>query len=177
MKIKTLLLLLAVCILPVVYAGVVFSPDTLGAGKLYRDSTYRRVIKEGTANLDCYFSIRRGAGRYREVTAAMPVNWRDWISSCVLVCRHADLRPPDYPDRLLLHRRQLCRQRKAGARPCQRFQKLPGYGIRAGKALSGGSALRGRGLGQAATTGGGFHIARSGRNTGCHRQYGHFQGP
>lgn len=83
MKIKTLLLLLAVCILPgSLCAGVVFSPDTLGAGKLYRDSTYRRVIKEGTANLDCYFSYPQGAGRYREVTAAMPVNWRDWISSC-----------------------------------------------------------------------------------------------
>ena len=61
MKIKTLLLLLAVCILPgSLCAGVVFSPDTLGAGKLYRDSTYRRVIKEGTANLDCYFSYPQG---------------------------------------------------------------------------------------------------------------------
>lgn len=61
MKIKTLLLLLAVCILPgSLCAGVVFSPDTLGTGKLYRDSTYRRVIKEGTANLDCYFSYPQG---------------------------------------------------------------------------------------------------------------------
>ena len=61
MKIKTLLLLLAVCILPGrLCAGVVFSPDTLGTGKLYRDSTYRRVIKEGTANLDCYFSYPQG---------------------------------------------------------------------------------------------------------------------
>ncbi len=48
---------------------------------------------------------------------------------------------PDYPDRLLLHRRQLCRQRKAGARPCQRVQKLSEQRVRAGEALSGGSAL------------------------------------
>ena len=61
MKIKTLLLLLAVCILPgSLCAGVVFSPDTLGTGKLYRDSTYRRVIKEGSQSGLLFLLSARG---------------------------------------------------------------------------------------------------------------------
>ena len=61
MKIKTILLLLFTCILPdCLYAEVILPPDTLGPDKLYRDSTYRRVIKEGTAGLNCYFSYPQG---------------------------------------------------------------------------------------------------------------------
>lgn len=67
MKIKTILLLLFTCILPdCLYAEVILPPDTLGPDKLYRDSTYRRVIKEGTAGLNCYFSYPQGGWQIRK---------------------------------------------------------------------------------------------------------------
>lgn len=66
MKIKTILLLFT-CILPdCLYAEVILPPDTLGPDKLYRDSTYRRVIKEGTASLNCYFSYPQGGWQIRK---------------------------------------------------------------------------------------------------------------
>lgn len=61
MKIKTILLLLIICILPgCLRAEATLPRDTLGSDKLYRDSTYRRVIKEGTSSLNCYFSYPQG---------------------------------------------------------------------------------------------------------------------
>lgn len=42
------------------YAWHTLRPDTLSPDKLYRDSTYRRVIKEGTTSLNCYFSYPQG---------------------------------------------------------------------------------------------------------------------
>lgn len=42
------------------YAWQTLRPDTLSPDKLYRDSTYRRVIKEGTTSLNCYFSYPQG---------------------------------------------------------------------------------------------------------------------
>lgn len=67
MRIKTISLLLFVCILPgCLWAGAILPVDTLGPDKLYRDSTYRHVIKEGTASLNCYFSYPQGGWQIRE---------------------------------------------------------------------------------------------------------------
>lgn len=59
-----------------------FAPDTLGPDKLYRDSTYRRVIKEGTAGLNCYFSYPQGGWQIRKDYGGKQENWRSWINSC-----------------------------------------------------------------------------------------------
>lgn len=60
MKIKTILLFI-VCLLPAgAFAWQTSGADTLKPDILYRDSTYRRVIKEGTTSLNCYFSYPQG---------------------------------------------------------------------------------------------------------------------
>ena len=84
MKSKNLLLLLAVCILPVVYAREWFSLRHVGAGKKTLsglDVTGALSRKEEQPIWTVISLIRKGAAD-TEVTAAMPVNWRGWISSC-----------------------------------------------------------------------------------------------
>lgn len=61
-KTKTILILLLIkCAVPgCLHAEATLPGDTLLSGKLYRDSTYRRVIKEGTASLELHFSYPQG---------------------------------------------------------------------------------------------------------------------
>lgn len=40
--------------------------DTLDPGNMYRDSVYRRVIKEGTARLSCYFAYPQGGWKIQK---------------------------------------------------------------------------------------------------------------
>lgn len=142
MKIKTILLLFT-CILPdCLYAEVILPPDTLGPDKLYRDSTYRRVIKEGTAGLNCYFSYPQGGWQIR----------KDYGGNAGELEKLDKFMRSSFADTLIYVRRitltgycsiegQLCCQREAGERPCQRVQKLSEQRVRAGETLSGGSAL------------------------------------
>lgn len=67
MKMKTILLLFVVGLLSVAaQAGQTLCRDTVSPDILYRDSTYRRVIKEGTASLNCYFSYPQGESQIRK---------------------------------------------------------------------------------------------------------------
>lgn len=60
MNIKATVLFL-VCLFPAIgYAWNSIYVDTLNPVKLYRDSVYRRVIKDGTASLNCYFAYPQG---------------------------------------------------------------------------------------------------------------------
>lgn len=65
MRIKRILLLLITVFSGGIYAAEAFSGDTLNSDKLYRDSTYRRVIKEGSSSLNCYFSYPQGDWQIR----------------------------------------------------------------------------------------------------------------
>ena len=65
MRIKRILLLLITVFSGGIYAAEAFSGDTLNSDKLYRDSTYRRVIKEGSSSLNCYFSYPQGGWQIR----------------------------------------------------------------------------------------------------------------
>lgn len=67
MKIKTILPLLIICIVPsCLCAASTALLDTLVSDKLYQDSTYRRVIKEGTDSLNCYFSYPQSGWQIRK---------------------------------------------------------------------------------------------------------------
>lgn len=67
MKMKTILLLFAAGVLSVaVQAAQTLRCDTVSPDIFYRDSTYRRVIKEGTASLNCYFSYPQGESQIRK---------------------------------------------------------------------------------------------------------------
>lgn len=61
MGIKALLLLPVICAFPAYLHGVAALPGVLpGSDTLYRDSTYLRVINEGTTSLNCYLSYPQG---------------------------------------------------------------------------------------------------------------------
>ena len=64
MGIKALLLLPAILAFPGYLHGVAALPGTLpGPDTLYRDSTYLRVINEGSTRLNCYLSYPQGGWR------------------------------------------------------------------------------------------------------------------
>ena len=75
MGIKALLLLPAILAFPGYLHGVAALPGTLpGPDTLYRDSTYLRVINEGSTRLNCYLSYPQAAGVWRVPTATTPPN-------------------------------------------------------------------------------------------------------
>ena len=115
MGIKALLLLPAILAFPGYLHGVAALPGTLpGPDTLYRDSTYLRVINEGSTRLNCYLSYPQGGWRVEST-------YGNNSSELARLARFIRTSLSDS----LLHRGQLRPQRTSCPPSRQRFQELP----------------------------------------------------